>query len=59
MNCIVLGPTDPPEYSWLYAVPGAVFTGGFLLAANTGLSGLVQGGYLASSVLCIGKATLV
>ncbi|KAH9483915.1 NAD(P) transhydrogenase, mitochondrial [Psilocybe cubensis] len=48
-------PTDPPEYSWLYAIPGVVFTGGFLAAASTGMAGLVQAGYLASSILCIGS----
>ncbi|EEB90408.1 hypothetical protein MPER_11391 [Moniliophthora perniciosa FA553] len=47
-------PTDPPEYSWLYSIPAAVFTGGFLAAASTGMAGLVQAGYLTSSVLCIG-----
>lgn len=47
------GATDPPEYSWLYIVPGVVFTGGFLAAASTGMSGLVQAGYLTSSILCI------
>jgi len=49
-----LGPTDPPEYSWLYAIPAVVFTGGFLAAASSGMAGLVQAGYLTSSVLCIG-----
>jgi len=49
--------TDPPEYSWLYGVPAVVFTGGFLAAASTGMAGLVQAGYLASSVLCIGSLT--
>ncbi|KAJ3822025.1 NAD(P) transhydrogenase beta subunit-domain-containing protein [Lentinula raphanica] len=48
-------PTDPPEYPWLYAIPAVVFTGGFLAAAHTGMAGLVQAGYLASSVLCIGS----
>lgn len=48
-------PTDPPEYSWLYIVPGVVFTGGFLAAASTGMAGLVQAGYLTSSILCIGS----
>ncbi|EJU01225.1 PNTB-domain-containing protein [Dacryopinax primogenitus] len=47
-------PTDPPEYPWLNFVPAAVFTGGFITSAATGMSGLVQAGYLASSVLCIG-----
>ncbi|KAL0946607.1 hypothetical protein HGRIS_012805 [Hohenbuehelia grisea] len=48
-------PTDPPEYSWLYGVPAIVFTGGFLAAASTGMAGLVQAGYLTSSILCIGS----
>ncbi|KAJ7446832.1 PNTB-domain-containing protein, partial [Mycena galericulata] len=47
--------TDPPEYSWLYGVPAIVFAGGFLAAASTGMAGLVQAGYLTSSVLCIGS----
>jgi H+-translocating NAD(P) transhydrogenase len=47
------GPTDPPEFPWLYAVPAALFGGGFLAAASTGAAGLVQAGYLVSSVLCI------
>lgn len=46
-------PTDPPEYPWLWAVPGAVFGGGFIAAAATGAAGLVRAGYLVSSVLCI------
>ncbi|EKM82616.1 hypothetical protein AGABI1DRAFT_125080 [Agaricus bisporus var. burnettii JB137-S8] len=46
-------PTDPPEYPWLYAIPATVFTGGFLAAASTGMAGLVQAGYLTSSILCI------
>ncbi|EME40814.1 hypothetical protein DOTSEDRAFT_74397 [Dothistroma septosporum NZE10] len=50
-------PTDPPEYPWLYAVPAAVFGGGFLVASATGMAGLVQAGYLASSMLCIGSLT--
>ncbi|KAJ3555997.1 hypothetical protein NM688_g2272 [Phlebia brevispora] len=47
--------TDPPEYNWLYTVPAVVFTGGFLAAASTGMAGLVQAGYLTSSILCIGS----
>lgn len=46
-------PTDPAEYPWLYAVPGVLFGGGFIAAATTGMAGLVQAGYLVSSVLCI------
>lgn len=52
---IVTGATDPPEYSYLYGIPAIVFTGGFLAAASTGMAGLVQAGYLTSSVLCIGR----
>ncbi|KAG6161626.1 hypothetical protein E4U11_003285 [Claviceps purpurea] len=48
-------PTDPPDYPWLYAIPAAVFGGGFIAAASTGTAGLVQAGYLVSSVLCIGS----
>lgn len=46
-------PTDPPEYPWLYAVPAVLCGGGFIAAASTGTAGLVQAGYLVSSVLCI------
>ncbi|KAL1979679.1 hypothetical protein VTN96DRAFT_5378 [Rasamsonia emersonii] len=46
-------PTDPPEYPWLYAIPGLLFGGGYLAAASTGMAGLVQAGYLVSSILCI------
>jgi NAD(P) transhydrogenase len=48
-------PTDPPEYPWLYAIPGVLFSGGFIAAASTGMGGLVQAGYLVSSLLCIGE----
>ncbi|KAK3691260.1 hypothetical protein LTR37_018749 [Vermiconidia calcicola] len=50
-------PTDPKEYPWLYAVPGLLFGGGYIAAASTGMAGLVQAGYLVSSVLCIGSLT--
>nr|XP_036579228.1 NAD(P) transhydrogenase, mitochondrial [Colletotrichum truncatum]KAF6786714.1 NAD(P) transhydrogenase, mitochondrial [Colletotrichum truncatum] len=46
-------PTDPPEYPWLYAIPAALFGGGYVAAAATGAAGLVQAGYAVSSVLCI------
>ncbi|KAJ5017095.1 NAD(P) transhydrogenase [Colletotrichum sp. SAR 10_99] len=46
-------PTDPPEYPWLYAIPAALFGGGYIAAAATGTAGLVQAGYAISSVLCI------
>lgn len=47
------GPTDPPEYPWLYAIPGLLFGGGYIAAATTGMAGLVQAGYLTSSLLCM------
>jgi NAD(P) transhydrogenase len=46
-------PTDPQEFPWLYAVPGILFGTGFIAAASTGLAGIIQAGYLVSSVLCI------
>jgi NAD(P) transhydrogenase len=46
-------PTDPKEYPWLYAIPAAIFGGGYVYAASTGMAGLVQAGYLVSSVLCM------
>ncbi|KAK3049741.1 hypothetical protein LTR09_008917 [Extremus antarcticus] len=48
-------PTDPKEYPWLYAIPGVLFGGGYLVAASTGMAGLVQAGYMVSSLLCIGS----
>jgi len=48
-------PTDPPEYPWLYGIPAVLFGGGYIAAASTGMAGLVQAGYLASSLLCIGS----
>ena len=50
-------PTDPKEYPWLFAVPAVLFGGGYIAAASTGMAGLVQAGYLVSSVLCIGSLT--
>jgi NAD(P) transhydrogenase len=49
--------TDPPEYGWLYAVPAAVFGGGFVWAASTGLGGLVAAGYFVSTMLSIAALT--
>ncbi|TID20121.1 NAD(P)(+) transhydrogenase (AB-specific) [Venturia nashicola] len=47
-------PTDPKEYSWLYAFPAVLAAGSFIYAATSGdMNGMVQAGYLASSVLCI------
>lgn len=38
-------------------MPAALFGGGFVAAASTGAAGLVQAGYLISSVMCIGSLT--
>ncbi|KAJ5223384.1 NADP transhydrogenase beta subunit [Penicillium chermesinum] len=46
-------PTDPPEYPWLYSIPALLFGGGFIAAASTGMAGLVQAGYLVSTILCM------
>jgi H+-translocating NAD(P) transhydrogenase len=46
-------PMDPSEHPWLYAVPAGLFGAGFVAAAATGMGGLVQAGYLVSSLLCI------
>ncbi|KAF2015605.1 PNTB-domain-containing protein [Aaosphaeria arxii CBS 175.79] len=46
-------PGDPAEFPWLYAVPALLFGGGYVAAASTGMAGLVQAGYLVSSVLCM------
>jgi H+-translocating NAD(P) transhydrogenase len=54
-HLIISGKTDPAEYPWLYAIPGILFGGGYIAAASTGMAGLVQAGYLASSLLCIGE----
>jgi len=47
-------PTDPPEYNYLYAVPGAVLTGGYLAGLAAGYQNLHQMAYLGSSLCCIG-----
>ncbi|KAJ3310808.1 hypothetical protein HDU76_003274 [Blyttiomyces sp. JEL0837] len=44
---------DPPEYMHLYAIPAGVFALTFLGALGTGAGGLVQAGYLVSSLLCM------
>ncbi|KAK4879614.1 hypothetical protein RN001_007760 [Aquatica leii] len=47
-------PDDPPEYSSLYALPAALFLGGYGWAASQGLSEIHQAAYLASSLCCVG-----
>jgi len=33
-----------------------VFGGGYIAAASTGMAGLVQAGYLVSTILCMSKS---
>lgn len=47
-------PTDPPEHNYLYGIPGAVFLGGYGIAALQGMPEIHQMAYLASSLCCIG-----
>ena len=41
-------PTDPPEYNYLYAIPGALFTGGYALSVLNGLPHVHQMTYLGN-----------
>lgn len=50
-------PTDPPEYNYLYGIPGAAFLGGFLASHMYGLPELQQVSYLAASLCCVGALT--
>ena len=50
-------PDDPPEYNYLYAIPGAAFLGGYLVAHMNGFSDIQQMGYLAASLCCVGALT--
>ncbi|KAM9481471.1 LOW QUALITY PROTEIN: NAD(P) transhydrogenase, mitochondrial [Clarias gariepinus] len=43
--------TDPPEYNYLYAVPGAVFVGGYGAAHYAGYSIMM---YLGAGLCCVG-----
>lgn len=44
---------DAPDYMYLYGIPASVFAAAFLYAATAGSAGIVQAGYLVSSILCI------
>ncbi|XP_060780291.1 NAD(P) transhydrogenase, mitochondrial-like [Neoarius graeffei] len=46
-------PTDPPEYNYLYTLPGAVFVGGYGAAHYTGYN-IEQMMYLGAGLCCIG-----
>ncbi|XP_068604603.1 NAD(P) transhydrogenase, mitochondrial-like [Brachionichthys hirsutus] len=46
-------PTDPPEYNYLYALPGAAFVGGYGASVAAGYN-IEQMIYLASGLCCVG-----
>ncbi|MEE6458172.1 hypothetical protein FKM82_000194 [Ascaphus truei] len=46
-------PTDPPEYNYLYLLPGGVFIGGYAAALHSGYS-IEQMMYLGSGLCCVG-----
>ena len=46
--------SDPPEYSYLYALSGAGMIGSIFAAHMSGVPNIYTMGYLTSSVLCIG-----
>jgi NAD(P) transhydrogenase len=47
-------PTDPPDYNHLFSIPAMTSGVGLLAAYAAGATGVVQMGYLASSLCCIG-----
>ncbi|KAF1547378.1 NAD(P) transhydrogenase, mitochondrial, partial [Eudyptula minor] len=46
-------PTDPPEYNYLYLLPGSIFVGGYAAALNGGYN-IEQMMYLGSGLCCVG-----
>lgn len=50
----VFVPGDPPEYTYLYAIPGAAVLGGYAAAKMAGYPDIDQMAYLASSLCCVG-----
>lgn len=47
-------PTDPPEYNYLYGVPGVTFLGSYAWAVSQGYPEVHQMAYLTSSLCCVG-----
>lgn len=47
-------PGDPPEYNYLYAIPGAGFLAGYMGGHLYGIPDIQQMGYLAASLCCVG-----
>lgn len=50
-------PGDPPEYNYLYAIPGVAFLGGYMAAHMQGYPDILQMGYLGASLCCVGALT--
>ncbi len=50
-------PDDPPEYRYLYAIPGVGFLGAYLAAQAQGYTDILPMGYLAASLCCVGALT--
>ncbi|CAJ0610151.1 unnamed protein product [Cylicocyclus nassatus] len=47
-------PGDPPEYNYMYAIPAAVFLGGYFYGLHTGAPCAHSLAYLGSSLCCVG-----
>ncbi len=47
-------PTDPPEYNYLYGIPGATFLASYGWAVQQGYPEVHQMAYLTSSLCCVG-----
>nr|CDJ93500.1 Alanine dehydrogenase PNT and NAD(P) transhydrogenase domain containing protein [Haemonchus contortus] len=47
-------PGDPPEYNYMYAVPAALFLGGYFYGLQTGAPSAHSLAYLGSSLCCVG-----
>merc|ERR1719210_2457021 len=47
-------PDDPPEYNYLYGIPGAAFLASYGYAVSQGYPEVHTMGYLASSLCCVG-----
>ena len=52
--CAIRVSEDPPEYTYLYAVPGAAAIGGYAAAKYAGYPDIDQMAYLVSSLCCVG-----
>lgn len=50
-------PDDPPEYNYLYALPGLAFIGSYVAANNGNYPDIHHMAYLAASLCCVGALT--